>query len=114
MIRFRQALGRPERALADYDRAIELDPHYAEAYYARGNLHASRGDNGQAIADYGHAINYNARLAAAYYSRGRLYGLEGDYQQALADLEMYLERSPRASNREQVGAIVKSLRARYA
>jgi cytochrome c-type biogenesis protein CcmH/NrfG len=38
-------------------------------------------------------------------------GLQGHYEQALADFEKYLELAPRASNREQVEAVVRQLRA---
>jgi tetratricopeptide (TPR) repeat protein len=106
-------LGEFESALADYARAIELDPQYAAAYFSRGSLHASRGDNKQAIADFDQAIRYDARFAAAYYGRGRAWGLEGHYQRTLADLEKYLELSPRASNRQEVEALVESLRSRH-
>jgi len=46
-----------DRALADFDRAIELDPAYAEAYYQRGLLYASAPDGSNAtrmlaIADF--------------------------------------------------------------
>jgi tetratricopeptide (TPR) repeat protein len=76
-------------------------------------LLALQGENEQALADYTQAINYSARFAPAYYSRGRIHGLAGDYRQALADLEKYLELSPRASNRDQVEAIIQDLRSKY-
>ena len=38
--------------MADYDRAIELDPDYAEVYYDRGVTYNSLGDKGKARRDY--------------------------------------------------------------
>ncbi|MBL8146328.1 MAG: tetratricopeptide repeat protein, partial [Anaerolineae bacterium] len=35
------ALQRVDEALADYDRAIDLNPEYAEAYNNRGNVYAA-------------------------------------------------------------------------
>jgi len=87
-----------------------LDPEYAAAYYTRGTCYARRGDNERAIADYDQAINFNHKLAAAYYSRGVALGLQGHHGRALADFEKYLDLAPRASNREQVEAIVRKLR----
>ena len=39
-------------AIADYDEAIRLDPHYAHAHYNRGLSRAALGDKPGAIADY--------------------------------------------------------------
>jgi tetratricopeptide (TPR) repeat protein len=39
-------------AIADYDRAIELDPRLAFAYRNRGNARLKKGDLAGAIADY--------------------------------------------------------------
>ena len=41
-----------EQAIADYDKAVELDPDYASAYYNRGMSYADSGDLEQAIADF--------------------------------------------------------------
>ena len=39
-------------ALADFDLAIELNPHSAPSYFNRGNLHYSLGDYSSAEQDY--------------------------------------------------------------
>jgi tetratricopeptide (TPR) repeat protein len=41
-----------QAAIADYDRAIELDPQLAGAYYNRGLTHDEMGNAQAAIADY--------------------------------------------------------------
>ncbi len=38
-------------ALADYDKAIELNPDFAEAYFNRGLTHIFLGNNKQGISD---------------------------------------------------------------
>lgn len=38
-------------ALADYNKAIELDNHFADAYYNRGLIHIFLGNNRQGISD---------------------------------------------------------------
>lgn len=45
------ANGETDRALADYDKAIELDPNYAAAYDKRGSAYAAKGDYAHAVAD---------------------------------------------------------------
>ena len=40
------------KSLADYDRAIQLNPNYADAYNNRGNLKSTLDDKQSAIQDY--------------------------------------------------------------
>jgi tetratricopeptide (TPR) repeat protein len=51
-----KAKGNVERALADYEMAIRLDPTYAAAYYRRGRTNEDRGDIEKARADYNAAL----------------------------------------------------------
>ena len=57
-------------AIADYTKAIELNPDYADAYYNRGNAKRSLKDYYVAIADYTKAIELNPDYADAYYNWG--------------------------------------------
>src|SRR5580658_4163119 len=45
-----------DRAIADYNESIRLNPKYAYPYNGRGNVWRDRGDNDRAIADYNTAI----------------------------------------------------------
>jgi tetratricopeptide (TPR) repeat protein len=54
-----------ERAIADYDIAIKLDPNYATAYYNRGNSRLGAGDKDGAVADYRQAAKLNPYLKQA-------------------------------------------------
>jgi len=45
-------LDKHDRAIADYGRAIELKPDYANPYYGRGLLHQMRGEKEEAIRDF--------------------------------------------------------------
>ncbi len=48
----RHALGDPRTALADFDLALELHPHYAEAYNNRGAARQALGDLAGSVADF--------------------------------------------------------------
>ncbi len=45
-----------DRAIADYDKAIDLDPKNAKAYYQRGYVYDIRGEHDRAMADYNKAM----------------------------------------------------------
>ena len=47
---------RQDKALADLNAAIKLDPKFAPVVYARGNLHAEQGDFDKALADFTAAV----------------------------------------------------------
>jgi tetratricopeptide (TPR) repeat protein len=48
--------GEPDRAIADFSRAIELLPTYVGALNSRGELHMLAGHPGQAIDDFRRAL----------------------------------------------------------
>ncbi|MBK8609204.1 MAG: tetratricopeptide repeat protein [Chitinophagaceae bacterium] len=59
-----------EGALADYDKAVELDANNIFAYYNRGNVKNRLKNYDGAIADYSKAIEINPEYFKAYLSRG--------------------------------------------
>ena len=48
--------GEVDRAIADFDKAIALDPKLAFAYFNRGVAYEKKGDKEQAIADFRKAL----------------------------------------------------------
>ena len=49
--------------IADFNRAIELDPKQPRAYMNRGFAKQAKGDHDGAIADYNRALELAAKLA---------------------------------------------------
>jgi tetratricopeptide (TPR) repeat protein len=79
------------RKKGEVDRAIALDPEDAAAYFNRGLAHESKGEVDRAIADYSKAIEVNPKYAKAYSNRGIAYEKKGDKEQAIADYREALE-----------------------
>ena len=73
--------GQHEKAIADFTKAIEIDPRYAKAYYNRGFAYFLKGQYEQAISDFTKAIELNPRYADAYINRGVAYGRKGQHDQ---------------------------------
>ena len=59
-----------DKAIADYDQAIRLDPKYAAAYHNRGLAWYAKKEYDKAIADYDEAIRLDPKYAVAYDNRG--------------------------------------------
>jgi Flp pilus assembly protein TadD len=86
-------LGELDRAIADYDLALELrpdDPNAARnkriALTRRGAAFAFANDHARAFADYDAAIALDPRAAQPYLRRGELLALRGAHAAALDDL----------------------------
>jgi tetratricopeptide (TPR) repeat protein len=89
-----QAQGNTDKAIADYNKAIELSPNFAGFYANRGNIYQSQGNLQQAIADYNTAIEKNPDDTSSFYNRGlAYYGLE-EYAKSLADYSTALNQNP--------------------
>jgi tetratricopeptide (TPR) repeat protein len=72
-----------ERAIADFDKAIELDPGRAGAYADRGNAYLYSGKAELAAADFAKALALNPRQTAAIRGNGIVRERNGDYRQAI-------------------------------
>ncbi|WP_295614597.1 tetratricopeptide repeat-containing serine protease family protein, partial [Chamaesiphon sp. GL140_3_metabinner_50] len=87
--------GNPQGALADFNRAIALNPNFDKAYQERGFLKYSKlKDTQGALADYNRAIQLNPNYLEAYYTRGLLKDYKNDPQGALADYNRAIQINP--------------------
>jgi tetratricopeptide (TPR) repeat protein len=93
----KQKQGDTRGALADYNRAIKINPQSANAYYNRGLLKATKlQDDRGALADYDRAIQLKRNYDAAYNNRGNLkMDKLQDYQGALTDYDRAIQLKPR-------------------
>ncbi len=87
----------PDKALKFLNKAIELYPRFAEAYYSRGLAYAKRkGNYDQAISDFSKAIELDPRNAGSYAYRGAAYAKgKGNYDRAISDFSKAIELDPR-------------------
>jgi tetratricopeptide (TPR) repeat protein len=90
-----KAQGDPVRALAAFDKAIQVDPRSPAAFIKRGNLHAETGQLDQAIADYSAALKVEPRNALAYMNRGLAHAKKGEFDAVLADCTEAISIDPR-------------------
>ena len=86
-----------DKALADHNEAIRLDPKSPFAFRNRGVVYAYKGDNDQAIADFNEAIRLDPKSALAFRNRGDAYMNKGDYGRALADYNEAIRLDPKSA-----------------
>ena len=78
------------RAIANFDKAIELNPNHA-SYYARGEAHHKNRDYARAIEDFTIAIKFNPSHASVYRNRASAYYNRGEYDRAITDCTKVIE-----------------------
>lgn len=102
-----------DRALADFNRAIEIDPNFASAYSNRGLAKKNKGDLDGAMADFDKAIELDSTLAAAYGGRAQIKRLKSDPKGALVDFNKAIELKPDSAtlhnNRAELKRTIRDL-----
>jgi tetratricopeptide (TPR) repeat protein len=85
---------RHDEALADFNRAIELDPSRTWAIGSRGQTYRAMERYDEALADFSRAIELDPSRAWVITERGETYRLMERYDEALADLSRAIELNP--------------------
>jgi tetratricopeptide (TPR) repeat protein len=88
------AAGRMDEAAADFDRTIQLNPAYTNAYYNRAELRYRREDYMGAIEDYSQAIKLGPADAAMYNGRGHAFYRMERFGDALRDYGESIKLDP--------------------
>ena len=87
-----------DRAIADYDQAIKLNPNMAETYNNRANAWYNKKDYDRAIADFNEAIRLKPVYPDAFRNRGDSWQHKKDYGRAIADYNETIRLSPKDAN----------------
>jgi tetratricopeptide (TPR) repeat protein len=90
----RYLMGDKEMAINNYNRAIELNPNYAEAYLNRAESYYQLGNYDRAIIDYTEVIRINSYNGSFYIWRGEALTRLGDYDRAILDYNEAIRINP--------------------
>lgn len=83
-----------KKAILAFNRAIQLDSNYVDAYYYRAWSKQVDGDNQGALLDYSKVIAFRPKHADAFYFRGMVKGMLSDAQGAIADFSTAITLNP--------------------
>jgi Tfp pilus assembly protein PilF len=81
-------------AIADFNKAIEINPGMAHAYLNLGVAYNSLRDHTRAIEAFNKAQAINPKYAAVYLNRGLAYETMGNHVRAIADFSRAIEVNP--------------------
>ena len=82
------------RAMADFNKAILLDPKNADAYVGRGTGYLLQNNNVAAIADFSKVILLDPKSEVAFNNRGYSYLEQKDYGRAITDYSDAIRLNP--------------------
>jgi len=80
--------------IADYTKAIEIDPDYMQGYIYRGEAYEDKKDYDHAIADYTSLIKLRPKEISFYYQRAYAYRMKKDYYRMIADYKSVIRLKP--------------------
>ncbi len=86
--------GRPQEAVAQYRKALEIKPDFAEAHNNLGNALTSCGRPDEAIAYLRKALEFKPDFADAHYNLGNALASRGQPDEAIAEYQKALEIDP--------------------
>ncbi len=81
-------------AMEDFNKAIEKNSEFAEAYLNRGTVFGNRGELQKALADFDKAIELDPKYVEAYYYRGFIRDYFEEYEKSKANFDKVIELSP--------------------
>jgi tetratricopeptide (TPR) repeat protein len=87
-------MGHTPEAIADYTKAIEIDPKFSEAYINRGAAYGKSGKSELALADFNKGIELDPKAANGYFNRSLLYSDMKKLDLAIRDHDSYLQLNP--------------------
>src|SRR5579885_2807797 len=86
-------LGHDEEAMADYEKAVDLNPNLYRAYAAMGAIYREKKDYRRAMEAYTKSISAKPNVDA-YFERGQTYVALGDFQKAIDDYDKAIQEMP--------------------
>lgn len=89
------AKGNLDGAIAQFTKAIAIDPKIAAVYFNRATARISKGDDAGAVADFTEALKLDARYREAYVDRADARFRLNDFRGAVEDYDDALKIEPR-------------------
>jgi len=86
--------GEYDKAIADFSRAILLEPNDANFYNNRGNAYRNKGNDDLAFEDYLQGIQVDPANVRSYINCGVMYIAKGDFEQGIENYNYAIQIAP--------------------
>ncbi|HEY7388513.1 MAG TPA: tetratricopeptide repeat protein [Bryobacteraceae bacterium] len=86
--------GRYEQAIAEYQRAIELEPNNSDGYRRLGMAYEANGDTDRALASYQRAVEIEPKYYANHQALGAFWFSRGEYSQSAGHFSKAVQLAP--------------------
>jgi len=74
-------------AIAEYQKAIQINPNFAQARHNLGNVYYNQSKPEESIVQYQGAITINPNYAKAHYNLGVVYKIQGKLEDAVGEYQ---------------------------
>jgi len=90
-----EAIHKFDQSIESFSKAVEIHPHYAEAFYNLGVVQKKAGRPDDAINSYQRAIGINSHNANAHNNLGNLLTQKGRIKESIEHLNLALKLNPK-------------------
>jgi tetratricopeptide (TPR) repeat protein len=91
--------GEFDKALKDYNKALEIKPDHSPTYHNRANLWNQKGEHDKAIQDYTKSIELDPNSVLTHFSRANTYEKINDNDNAIKDYTKTIQLAKECNNR---------------
>jgi tetratricopeptide (TPR) repeat protein len=85
---------RYKKAVAEYNKALQIDSSNPQAYFWRARCRLSTGQYDKAIADFNKAVKFDPNYSKAYDNLGWLYMKRGEFDKSIGFLNKSIKLKP--------------------
>jgi len=82
-------------SMVDFNKAIQINPEYAEGYNNRGVLNSNLGNHDLALKDFNKAIELNPFFVRALHNRGVIHRMNNNFEMAREDFLKAIKINPK-------------------
>jgi len=101
------------KAVEEFQKAIEINPNYADAYHNLANTYQQMGQIDAAVENYQKALSINPKLWQSYQNMAAIYFNAGDFPKALENIKKALEIDPQNQQlQENLKVIEEKIKAK--